>query len=346
MNNITKNNIINSNNFLNYSNVFYGAYVQNEDLYKFNKEDYRVLLDENGSQLIKMKSFKLKENDVIFCHSFLLEPLFNHLKGVKNLKNIKLITHQSDMTIGEAEFLKKPKCISEWYAINVNYKNNSLIPIPIGIGNDSNQKTLTSKHFESLSIFEEKIEKLYLNFNMNTNYFHRYKAYKSLNNKNFIFHDKPKLNLDKFVQNLNEYKFSLAPWGNGYDTHRLWEALYAGSIPVTLFHQSLENFSDFPILFLDAYKSFDIDNVNIKDFKYFYSDKLNINWWFDLISKNKIESSDIEIEFVENEDLHAHNIGLFFKQYHSFNRTKDRNTLKRKFHRRTFGKKINNLFGV
>lgn len=346
MNNINKNNIINSNNFLNYSNVFYGAYIQNEDLYKFNKEDYRVLLDENGSQLIKMKSFKLKENDVIFCHSFLLEPLFNHLKDVKNFKNIKLITHQSDMTIGETEFLKKPACISKWYAVNVNYKNENLIPIPIGIGNDSNQKTLTSKHFEQLLLFEDKIKKLYLNFNLNTNYFHRYKAYKSLKNKEFIFYDKPQLNLNKFVKNLNEYQFTLAPWGNGYDTHRLWEALYAGSIPITLFHTSLESFSDFPILFLDSYRNFDIKNINMEDSKYFYNEKLNINWWFNLINKEKIESSNEELEFAETKEIHDYNVGLFFKQYHKFNKIKKRDTFKRKLHKRTFGHKINNNFGL
>ena len=53
---------------------------------------------------------------------------------------------------------------------------------------------------------------------MNTNYFHRYKAFKALSSKNFVIHDKPKLNLNEFVNKLNMYKFSLAPWGNGYDT--------------------------------------------------------------------------------------------------------------------------------
>tara|TARA_B100000900_G_scaffold100235_1_gene82884 strand:+ start:8973 stop:10013 length:1041 start_codon:yes stop_codon:yes gene_type:complete len=346
MNNLTKNDYINSNNFLNFSDVFYGAYIQNEDLHNYNKDDYRVLLDENGSKLIKMKSFKLKENDVIFCHSFLLEPLFNHLKDIRKFKNIKLITHQSDMAIGKSEFMKKPQCISKWYAINVNYRNENLIPIPIGIGNDSNQKTLTSKHFETLSLFGEKSNKLYLNFNMNTNYFHRYKAFKSLNNKKFVFHDKPQLNLNKFVKNLNNYKFSLAPWGNGYDTHRLWEALYAGSIPVTLFHPSLETFSDFPIIFLDTYKSFDVNSVNVKDSNYFYNEKLNINWWFKLINDEKIKSSNQEIEFVENKKVHDFNVRLFFKQYHKFNKVKDRNTLNRKLHKKTFGYKIDNIFGL
>ena len=29
----------------------------------------------------------------------------------------------------------KPKCISKWYSINVDYSNPDLIPIPIGLAN-------------------------------------------------------------------------------------------------------------------------------------------------------------------------------------------------------------------
>ena len=55
---LNKNEFLNSNNFLNFSDTFYGAYIQHEDLHKFDKNNYRVLLDENGSCLIKNKSFK------------------------------------------------------------------------------------------------------------------------------------------------------------------------------------------------------------------------------------------------------------------------------------------------
>ena len=260
---LNKNEFLNSNNFLNFSDTFYGAYIQHEDLHKFDKNNYRVLLDENGSCLIKNKSFKLKENDVIFCHSMLLEPLFNHLKTVKQFKNIKLITHQSDISIEKSDFDKKPNCISKWYAINVNYNHHDLIPIPIGIGNDSNQKTLTSSNFSKSIVDNEKINKIYLNFNLNTNYKHRYKALKMFYDTEWSFMEKPHQNLQGFRDNLGKYKFSLAPWGNGFDTHRLWEALYAGSIPVTLAHQSLKSFQDFPIILLNSYSEFNIKEKNL-----------------------------------------------------------------------------------
>ena len=346
MTSLNKNEFLNSNNFLNFSDTFYGAYIQHEDLHKFDKNNYRVLLDENGSCLIKNKSFKLKENDIIFCHSMLIEPLFNHLKTVKQFKNIKLITHQSDASIEKSDFDKKPNCISKWYAINVNYNHDDLVPIPIGIGNDSNQKTLTSINFSESIKDNERINKLYLNFNLNTNYKHRYKALKVFYDTEWSILEKPHQNLQGFRNNLGKYKFSLAPWGNGFDTHRLWEALYAGSIPVTLAHPSLKSFQDFPIILLDSYKEFNISEKKFEDFKYFFNEKLNINWWFKQIKNSQLDSNNNYIEFNENKEVHDYNVGLFFKQYHQNNKIKNRNTIKRKIHKKTFGNKLNKTFGV
>lgn len=345
-NQLSEKDYLTSNNFLNFSNTFYGAYVPKKELIKYDKENYRVLLDENGGCLIKNKSFKLKENDTIFCHTMLLEPLFNHLNNISNLKNIKLITHQSDLPIGKREFLKKPNCISKWYGININYDHEDLVAIPIGIGNFYNEKTLTSMHFEKINIFSSKTNKVYMNFNMNTNYFHRYNAYKYLFKKNFVVDKKPTLDLNDYIKNINKYKFSLAPWGNGYDTHRLWESLYAGAIPITLSHSSLLKFSDFPIVFLDKYKNFDIENEKFKKIKYFYNEKLNINWWFNLINESNIKTDTREIEIKEDDELHAYNVKLFFNLYHKQNKIKQKNTIKRKLHKNLFGSRIYKNFGV
>lgn len=49
------------------------------------------------------------------------------------------------------------------------------------------------------------------------------------------------------------HKLVACPRGNGVDTHRLWEALYLGCVPVVLRHPALRDFEDLPILFLDAW---------------------------------------------------------------------------------------------
>jgi hypothetical protein len=57
-----------------------------------------------------------------------------------------------------------------------------------------------------------------------------------------------------FLQNLLTHRFVLCPPGNGVDTHRMWESLAAGAIPVVLRSHAMEPFKELPILFVDRYE--------------------------------------------------------------------------------------------
>ena len=51
-----------------------------------------------------------------------------------------------------------------------------------------------------------------------------------------------------YLQSINEHDFVLCPRGNGRDTHRLWETLYLGSIPIVKNGELPEQLlSDFPV---------------------------------------------------------------------------------------------------
>jgi hypothetical protein len=54
-----------------------------------------------------------------------------------------------------------------------------------------------------------------------------------------------------FLESLVRHRFVLCPPGNGVDTHRLWESLLAGAIPVVKRSPAMEPFSDLPILIVD-----------------------------------------------------------------------------------------------
>lgn len=61
----------------------------------------------------------------------------------------------------------------------------------------------------------------------------------------------------EFFQKLASSKFCICPRGNAYDTFRMWDAMYVGTIPIVVreahFHQHL---LDLPILFLDSYHEY------------------------------------------------------------------------------------------
>ena len=343
----TENNIINSHNFIKSSNIFYAGYFPDDELKDLDMDNYFPIIYSNGATLIKSRSFELKENDIIFCHTMFIDYLFKHLKGIEEFTNIKLITHQTDVPITKELFSKKPNCISVWFSTNVAYEHKNLIPIPIGVGNSHNKKTLTFRNFKNTYSESPRKESVYSNFNLNTNYFHRYKASKVLLNKDWAFLDRPDQPLEVFVNNLIENKYCFAPWGNGYDTHRLWEGVYSGAIPITKDHMAFKNFKDLPIIYLNSYKDLNIENLSKNTFQDLNYKKLNIEWWINLIKNKEIKGNKNSLKFYESEDENITNVRDFFNNRVNVDKKiKRKKTFIRKVHKKTIGRKINNLIGV
>ena len=93
---------------------------------------------------------------------------------------------------------------------------------------------------------------------------------------------------DTFFERLGNSKFTICPRGNAPDTFRLYDSIYAGSIPIVVkehFHD-LKIFENIPILFLN----------NESDFKDLTSDFLNKKY-IELRSKlkNYYKSLDFNI---------------------------------------------------
>ena len=236
-----------------FSGIFLESQIKSLDLNE-NIEDY---IAKNEYIFIRKKNFTLHENDIIFCKTEFVYELFNILKNFNKFKNLRLITHQSDKSVTKRMYDLKPECISTWYAINVDHKAKDLVPIPIGVAN-FHTKNLNQKDF--LNVFnksnfvKEKKSKLYLNFNPNTNFLERTKLLEDFQICDWASVDKSPIDHNAYKQNLQNHNFVLAPWGNGIDTHRFWETLYSGSIPVTKSHHIYESFNSLPKLLVDDYK--------------------------------------------------------------------------------------------
>ena len=75
----------------------------------------------------------LPNHSIIWCKTEFIDVVFSEIANSKY--NHKLITHCSDHPIDEFRFSKKPSNVVKWYAQNVDYRHEDLIPIPIGIEN-------------------------------------------------------------------------------------------------------------------------------------------------------------------------------------------------------------------
>jgi len=290
-----QNEVLNCVNFMKNSDVIFSGVLSEEDFKKFNFKIPKLISKQNNLITFINLEVKIKENDIIYCHLDYLEILFRLLKSLQ-FKNLIIISTQSDRRVNKKLYDKKPDCVYKWYTINSDIKASDIASIPLGIASYRNTKSVIFKDFLFLDSSTKIKDSIYSNFNLNTNYFHRIKAKKAMKK---MFNQKVKENIDyvTYLNNLSSSSYCLAPWGNGYDTHRFWESLYCGTIPITKTNTHYESFSDLPVILLNDYE----EVTDIKEENNFFEknlQKLNINWWIKQMRSNLTsESSEILISF-------------------------------------------------
>jgi len=306
--------LLSSINFIKKADCVFTASLNKEDLESFGFTNIEILETENELITFLNLSLRIKENDIIYSHTNHVESLFEILETLK-FTNLKIITSQSDRKITKKLFNKKPNCVSEWYSINVHFKNKALIPIPLGLAPYRNTKSVILNDFSDLKYNTFKDQLIYANFNINTNYFHRSRA-----SNFYIKHYTKELinqkNYSEYLKDLKKYKFALCPWGNGIDTHRFWEALYCGVIPITKKHYLYESFNGLPMVLVQSYKLLNKIQKNT-DYESFDLIKLNMKYWIELIQRTKVLSDikeiNIELNGVDLKNIQKKYLKLEFK---------------------------------
>lgn len=220
-----------------------------------------------------------------------------------------LISHNSDGSVtdnptrfnvgssNDADSRLIPDNLVCWYTQNVKVKHSKIKSIPIGMENDIWFPEINKIEKIINKINEEKtyINDVYMCFNINNNFSERNYLFNLLNNKSFVtseigYNGNNDL-FNRFLNNIYNHKFVVCPEGNGIDTHRTWETLYLGSIPI-----EKRNFNNIyyenklPICFVNDWNEINEDFLEkeynrIKNTDY-NLDLLNFNYW-----KNKIENT-------------------------------------------------------
>ncbi len=289
------NKLINSYEFARNADIVFSEVVSNNEFSKLNLKNFNVVFKQNSTILYKKNNFTLRENTVIFTSIVLVEELFKLLYQIKDFKNIKIICAQGDDDFSNLLLDKKPNCVSKIYSTNVSTKNEKLIPIPIGLSNNYSPKNLLIKDFNELNVtnyFKSKENFLYVNFQENTNSSKRENIYSFFESKEWARVDHPNLELNDYKNNLENSSFILCPWGNGFDTHRIWESLYSGSIPIIENHITYQYLENLPAIFIDnlvnlneKYLDDSIKNLSENDFNF---EKLYMNYWINKIRQEEI----------------------------------------------------------
>lgn len=227
-------------------------------------------------------TLSVKDGDTVYCKTDMLPMLRRHLHRDK--VSIHLVTHDSDFPIDKNTFSAMDDyCdIISWRGINIEHQNKKLSSIPIGLANDYCPITLKKK--DILSAEDRDPEKLlYINFNTQTNSQEREPIYHRFKNSDRITVRNPREieSKQQYLTEITNHKFVMCPRGNGIDTHRMWECLYLGIIPVVKDCINIRFFSDLPILIVDDF----LDLVGKEDYlEEVYADFSNRNWNLDKLT--------------------------------------------------------------
>jgi hypothetical protein len=211
-------------------------------------------------------------------------------------ENCIIISHNSDFSPKEIDL---PEYITAWYSQNLNHRAERTYCIPIGL---ERRRWHPGKleEMQKTDIFGPRKLRMLAYFNPRTNIDERLPLANLCDSGAIPGDFKWIINgtgFTEYIKLLSEYKFCLCPAGNGIDTHRIWEALYMGCIPIVKRCITYEYLEGLPVLFVDrwneiSYKKLEDFARNTRDIGYNYIDdksleKMKFSYWEDKIKKGQ-----------------------------------------------------------
>jgi hypothetical protein len=201
---------------------------------------------------------ELLSANLIFVYPYLVESFFEHV--LPHLpQRFVLITHGGDECITEVHrHLLNDVRVLHWFAQNAAIRHPKLTALPKGVAN------LHEAHGEAKTLAEAmrqqrvKTSDLYGNIDLRTNPVHRQPIFDALSKNALVTRrsDRPSRN---YFEELAESRFAVSLCSDGFDTHRIWEAIYLDVIPIVPAGVWMEEFSDLPILPVAQWEQIDAD---------------------------------------------------------------------------------------
>ena len=241
---------------------------------------------------------KLRSNKIFigyFDSSFdrldVLTEVFNEIENFPEIR-FEILIGKGDYAVEQELVERTPENVDRIFVNNLNSNDSRFHYLPMG------------RDFRSVDVFkkrrpnEDKKTLCYCNFSVNTHPV-RQQVLETVKDKPFIVKQhlgnflNYSISREEFFDALEGSKFCICPRGNAYDTFRMWDSLYSGTIPIVVreatYHKLLE---DLPIMFLDSYDDFknleaetlESSYCKMLDTKFDFS-KLTTSYWLRQKSK-------------------------------------------------------------
>lgn len=227
----------------------------------------------------------VKKNDIVFVktdelyNGFFQNNIFPHIDN-----EFTLVSGISSYNVGAngdmsyIKMLESPK-LKKWFCTNPpRVDSEKIMPLPIGFeepDRDGGNQDVITNAWNNQKSWEEKRDMIYLSYHtVGTNPLRdSYISY--LKTLDFVCVEEDKLSFSEYLKKMGDYKFNICLEGAGYDTHRNYESLLVGSVPIMINStvKRIYNLDDLPSVFVynwkDVTKDFFIRILN--DSYSFYS---------------------------------------------------------------------------
>jgi len=250
---------------------------------------------------------KLKDRNIIYTHIGYTQQLFDVIKDID--KKFVIVTHSCDCSIegygirrpnGNGKTLSVhifsiPDNVVKWYSKNVNVVDPRIESIPTGLENNRWFKDIDKRGH---MIRKHKRPKqtgrrlAYLNVAKGTNIAERPQLYNLFGHKHWVtaHHGQNGYKFEIYLDNIYHHKFVFCPGGNGMDSHRKWECLYMGSIPIDKRNIDNQFYQDLPVCLVDNWEDV-TEKFLLSEYERIKAgtwnmEKLNFEYW-----KNKIQNT-------------------------------------------------------
>ena len=225
---------------------------------------------------------KIEAAKTLFCPSHLLED-FLAIYGDR-FTGHALVIGNSDRDFENFE-IPMPPSIKNVFIQNLGFKSDVLRVLPIGIENRRLNVNGRPENFHNKHVFKQKENRIligpFAQSHPERNFINEFDGYDS---------SKLEINRDRllphqYAEISSNFKFIACPRGNGIDTHRFWESLYRGSIPIVKVSDWSQNLKPLNLPFVEIDKwdeenLYDvIENSKIKSFNPVDVDALWIPFW-------------------------------------------------------------------
>lgn len=213
--------------------------------------------------------------------------LEKHLEEIAGRGPCVLVTHASDMTATPAMLAKLPPNVLHWFTDNCGIVSNRVTALPIGLKSNHPDDAAIRPMRDAMEIVEPS-GLAYVCLRHRSLPAGPAQERQSLYGMPWAWATKQAdASPEQFYRGIRSHAYTICPRGAGPDTHRFWEALYLGSIPVVRRCTAMEHFAG-PCLMVHAWEQITermlIDNLpRLRDEAKAAREKLTASYWRDLV---------------------------------------------------------------